>query len=166
MHDPSERSVDLPMIHCLLLTRATLHTSTHPHVRAPWLLARTTPPHIPRIRTSTHLVQTLHKLLHAEFRGCFIPPLPPKSIIENSAEEFLRLRRADLQAYLRAIVGHPELVHSQALAVFLLQPGGLHRNPAWIGLVMPAGQHAARIGAHGGGALGEGGGWMRASERE
>uniref|UniRef100_A0A6U2HTY4 PX domain-containing protein n=1 Tax=Chlamydomonas euryale TaxID=1486919 RepID=A0A6U2HTY4_9CHLO len=122
---------------------------------------------------------TLHKLLHAEFRGCFIPPLPPKSIIENSAEEFLRLRRADLQAYLRAIVGHPELVHSQALAVFLLQPGGLHRNPAWIGLVMPAGQHAARIGntetaSSGGDATGGGGSkallgslmsWMKASTK-
>ena len=45
-------------------------------------------------------MQSLYKILHAQCRGYFIPPLPPKSligIIENSSEDFLRLRRADLQ---------------------------------------------------------------------
>ena len=36
-------------------------------------------------------------MLHAEHRGAFIPPLPQKTLIENSSEEFLKLRRADLQ---------------------------------------------------------------------
>ena len=43
--------------------------------------------------------QALHKLLHAEYRGLFIPPLPQKSFIEHKIanDDFLRLRRADLQ---------------------------------------------------------------------
>ncbi|KAG1676261.1 hypothetical protein FOA52_006479 [Chlamydomonas sp. UWO 241] len=80
----------------------------------------------------------LHKQLHVEFRGIFVPPLPPKSLIENNSEEFLRLRRADLQAYLRALVAHPELVTSEALRLFILQPGPILRNPAWIALVAPS----------------------------
>jgi hypothetical protein len=45
------------------------------------------------------VLQTFHKLLHAEFRGLFIPPLPPKTLIDHKIanDEFLRLRRADLQ---------------------------------------------------------------------
>ena len=44
-------------------------------------------------------LQAFHKLLHAEFRGLFIPPLPQKTLIDHKIanEEFLRLRRADLQ---------------------------------------------------------------------
>ena len=47
----------------------------------------------------------LHKLLHTEFRGAFIPPLPEKRGLISGAPgasggselEFLHLRRTDLQ---------------------------------------------------------------------
>lgn len=44
--------------------------------------------------------QSLHKLVKAQYRGYIIPPLPEKSFIESKLahEDFLRLRRADLQA--------------------------------------------------------------------
>mmetsp|Transcript_38886 Transcript_38886/g.86490 ORF Transcript_38886/g.86490 Transcript_38886/m.86490 type:complete len:651 (-) Transcript_38886:1015-2967(-) len=82
---------------------------------------------------------TLHKLLHTEYRGYFIPPLPQKSFIEGkiASEDFLRLRRADLQAFLRAVAAHPVLRESEILKVFLLQPGELSRNPAWVNLLNP-----------------------------
>ncbi|GAX75390.1 hypothetical protein CEUSTIGMA_g2834.t1 [Chlamydomonas eustigma] len=78
----------------------------------------------------------LHRMLHAEFRGCFIPPLPQKSFIDHKLanEEFLRLRRSDLQAFLRAIMAHPMLQQSEATRVFMLQPGDLAHNPAWLSL--------------------------------
>lgn len=36
------------------------------------------------------------------------------------------------QAYLRSIASHPLLQRSETLKVFLLQPGDLSRNPAWL----------------------------------
>jgi hypothetical protein len=44
-------------------------------------------------------------MLHIEYRGLFIPPLPQKSLIDHkiASEEFLRLRRANLQ------VRHPTI---------------------------------------------------------
>lgn len=85
----------------------------------------------------------LHKLLHAEYKGCIIPPLPAKTfiLIENHSDEFLRLRRADLQAFLRGVAAHPVLQQSELLRVFLLQPGDLARNPAWLNL---ASSHAQK----------------------
>lgn len=46
-----------------------------------------------------HPLQTLHKVLKAQYRGYIIPPLPEKSFIESKLgqEDFVRLRRADLQ---------------------------------------------------------------------
>ena len=38
------------------------------------------------------------------------------------------------QAYLRSIASHPLLQRSETLKVFLLQPGDLSRNPAWLTL--------------------------------
>ncbi len=40
-------------------------------------------------------------MLHVEFRGCFIPPLPQKSFIDHKIanDDFLRLRRSDLQVW-------------------------------------------------------------------
>ena len=44
------------------------------------------------------MLQAFHKALHTEYRGLFIPPLPQKSFIDHKInEDFLRLRRADLQ---------------------------------------------------------------------
>ncbi|KAG2440841.1 hypothetical protein HXX76_003696 [Chlamydomonas incerta] len=79
----------------------------------------------------------LHKLVKAHYRGYIIPPLPEKSFIDAKLahEDFLRLRRADLQAFLRGIVNHPALRDAEALKLFLLQPGELQYNPAWIGLL-------------------------------
>eukprot|EP00798_Chlamydomonas_sp_ICE-L_P002904 gene2904-4962_t len=86
-----------------------------------------------------------HKLLHSQHKGCFIPPLPEKSrrmegrlgVGSSSHDDFMRLRRADLQAFLRAIVAHPVLIQSEALKLFLLQMGELGRNPAWLNMVEP-----------------------------
>ena len=47
-----------------------------------------------------------------------------------------------LQAFLRAVVLHPVLQQSEILKVFLLQPGDLARNPAW--LLMLNGRDAPR----------------------
>jgi hypothetical protein len=48
--------------------------------------------------------EALHKLLKSHYRGYIIPPLPEKAFLEArlGSEEFLRLRRADLQVLLRA----------------------------------------------------------------
>ncbi|KAG2497818.1 hypothetical protein HYH03_004088 [Edaphochlamys debaryana] len=79
----------------------------------------------------------LHKLIKAAYRGYIIPPLPEKSFLDAKLghEDFLRLRRADLQAFLRSIAHHPALRESEALKLFLLQPGELQYNPAWIALL-------------------------------
>ncbi len=155
--------------------------------------------------------EALHRLLHVEQRGLIIPPLPPKAFLgeANLGESFLHQRRADLQAFLRALVAHPSLqvgreggreggggganlgdsscirgvgieregrvgggeegwrdpfhvphpalpIHpsrlsprspsqkSEALRLFLLQPGDLNNNPAWLHLgAPPAGLPAA-----------------------
>ncbi|KAG2425916.1 hypothetical protein HYH02_014915 [Chlamydomonas schloesseri] len=109
----------------------------------------------------------LHKLVKAHYRGYIIPPLPEKSFIDAKLahEDFLRLRRADLQAFLRGIVNHPALRDAEALKLFLLQPGELHYNPAWIGLLhsigsSPDGQESlvgalgVSVGGGGGGSAG------------
>ncbi|GIL92817.1 hypothetical protein Vretimale_19222 [Volvox reticuliferus] len=79
----------------------------------------------------------LHKIMKLQYRGYIIPPLPEKSFIEAKLahEDFLRLRRADLQAFIRGIASHPTLRESEALKLFLLQPGELQYNPAWIALL-------------------------------
>ncbi|GLC72447.1 hypothetical protein PLESTF_001248700 [Pleodorina starrii] len=83
----------------------------------------------------------LHKLMKLQYRGYIIPPLPEKSFIEAKLahDDFLRLRRADLQAFLRGIAQHPALRESEALKLFLLQPGELQYNPAWIALLHSVG---------------------------
>lgn len=44
----------------------------------------------------------LHKVLRQIYRGYIIPPLPEKSFIQSKMahDDFIRLRRADLQARL------------------------------------------------------------------
>ncbi|EFJ43031.1 hypothetical protein VOLCADRAFT_96778 [Volvox carteri f. nagariensis] len=86
----------------------------------------------------------LHKVVKLQYRGYIIPPLPEKSFIEAKLahEDFLRLRRADLQAsiaFLRGIAQHPVLRESEALKLFLLQPGELQYNPAWTALLHSVG---------------------------
>lgn len=49
------------------------------------------------------------------------------------------------QAFLRAIVTHPVLREAEAVRLFLLQPGELQYNPAWIALSQQA---AASEAAH------------------
>ena len=39
------------------------------------------------------------------------------------------------QAFLRGIVSHPALRDAEALKLFLLQPGELQYNPAWISML-------------------------------
>lgn len=53
-------------------------------------------------------------LCHLPFPDCPHPAPPPP------------------QAYLRSIASHPLLQRSETLKVFLLQPGDLSRNPAWL----------------------------------
>ncbi|MEW5309807.1 MAG: hypothetical protein WDW38_001665 [Sanguina aurantia] len=78
--------------------------------------------------------EALHKMLKHSYRGYFIPPLPDKSYIDSklAQDDFLRLRRADLQAFLRGIAHHPVMREAEVLKVFLLQPGELQYNPAWV----------------------------------
>lgn len=81
----------------------------------------------------------LHKHLKQEYRGYFVPPLPEKSFIQGkmAQDDFIRLRRADLQAFMKGLTTHPVLRNSEALKIFLLHPGELTRNPAWTYLVNP-----------------------------
>uniref|UniRef100_A0A7S0RGS5 PX domain-containing protein n=1 Tax=Chlamydomonas leiostraca TaxID=1034604 RepID=A0A7S0RGS5_9CHLO len=81
----------------------------------------------------------LHKVLKQEYRGYFVPPLPEKAFIAGKMahDDFIRLRRADLQAFIKSVIVHPALRDSEALKIFLLQPGDLARNPAWTYLVSP-----------------------------
>lgn len=81
----------------------------------------------------------LHKILKHEYEGFFLPPLPEKSYIDGriARESFLRLRRADLQAFLKGIASHPVLRECQAVSTFLLSPGELALNPAWTYLLRP-----------------------------
>lgn len=51
-----------------------------------------------------------------------------------------------LQAFLRGIVVHPVLRESEAIRIFLLQPGDLSRNPAWIILINPPPSYKQRAG--------------------
>ncbi|KAL6758155.1 hypothetical protein V8C86DRAFT_3025658 [Haematococcus lacustris] len=94
----------------------------------------------------------LHKFLRAEFRGLIIPPLPEKSFLQGkmAQDEFIRLRRADLQAFLKGLTRHPVLREAEAVKLFLLQPGELMRNPAWTYLIHPPpGARAMRPGSSG-----------------
>ncbi|KXZ56206.1 hypothetical protein GPECTOR_1g179 [Gonium pectorale] len=83
------------------------------------------------------LLQALHKIIKLQYRGYIIPPLPEKSFLDAKLghDDFLRLRRADLQAFIRGIVAHHALRESEAVRLFLLQPGELQYNPAWIALL-------------------------------
>lgn len=47
------------------------------------------------------------------------------------------------QAFLRGIVSHPVLRDSEALKLFLLQPGELSYNPAWIALLHSIGSECS-----------------------
>lgn len=82
---------------------------------------------------------SLHKHLKSEYRGFIVPPLPEKSFIQGKMahDDFIRLRRADLQAFVKALTTHPILRTSEAFKIFLLHPGELSRNPAWTYLVNP-----------------------------
>lgn len=79
---------------------------------------------------------TLHHMLRHNYRGYFIPPLPEKSFVDSklAREGFVRLRRVDLQAYMRAVAGHPVLRSCEEVRLFLTTPGELSCTAAWTAL--------------------------------
>ncbi|KAL9257348.1 Sorting nexin 2A-like protein [Drosera capensis] len=73
-------------------------------------------------------VVTLADRLAESYRGYFIPPRPDKSVVEGQVmhkQEFVELRRLDLEKYLMRLASHPVIRKSNELRVFLQVPGKL-----------------------------------------
>mmetsp|Transcript_7588 Transcript_7588/g.14903 ORF Transcript_7588/g.14903 Transcript_7588/m.14903 type:complete len:624 (-) Transcript_7588:607-2478(-) len=101
--------------------------------------------------------ESLRKVLRWQFRGLIIPPLPEKSFLESKFgnDEFLKSRQADLQTFLKGVITHPDLKLSEPVRLFLIQPGEMQYNPAWIQLLQQA-HLAKQYGLHGSGSSGSG----------
>ncbi|KAL6776760.1 VPS5A [Auxenochlorella protothecoides x Auxenochlorella symbiontica] len=63
----------------------------------------------------------LKKQLRANHRGCIVPPLPEKNVVEKYklTDEFIEQRRAALAVFMNRLAAHPVLRHSPALQLFL-----------------------------------------------
>ncbi|KAI8523505.1 hypothetical protein RHMOL_Rhmol13G0079200 [Rhododendron molle] len=73
-------------------------------------------------------VVTLSDRLSESYRGFFIPPRPDKSVVESQVmqkQEFVELRRAALERYLKRLAAHPVIRKSDELRVFLQVQGRL-----------------------------------------
>jgi len=67
----------------------------------------------------------IREVLVIRWPGCFIPPLPPKDIMQKvqMQEPFIQERRAALDLFLRKMSEVPVLYNSQEFQVFLRFPG-------------------------------------------
>ncbi|KFM28426.1 Vacuolar protein sorting-associated protein vps5 [Auxenochlorella protothecoides] len=63
----------------------------------------------------------LKKQLRANHRGCIVPPLPEKNVVEKYklTDEFIEQRRAALAVFMNRLAAHPVLRHSPAFQLFL-----------------------------------------------
>jgi hypothetical protein len=116
-----------------------------------------------------------HNQIHLIHSGFFFPPLPEKAFFESrfgwSDSSFAKVRRVDLQAYMRTIAGHPVLRSSEELRLFLTHTADLTSCGRWqqmlarpkgdaiksllSGLGLSAGDAAAAGGAAAGGGGGD-----------
>ncbi|CAD7700104.1 unnamed protein product [Ostreobium quekettii] len=85
--------------------------------------------------------EALHKVLHANHRGYFIPPLPDKNFIQAKMAnaDFVQMRKAELNCFLRGLVAHPFLYETEELRVFLGVPQDLCSSSEWQEVVQRAG---------------------------
>ncbi|XP_020086993.1 sorting nexin 2B-like isoform X2 [Ananas comosus] len=81
-----------------------------------------------RVRRRFRDFVTLADRLAEAYRGFFVPPRPDKSVVESQVmqkSEFVELRRAALERYLRRLAAHPVIARSDELRVFLQAQGKL-----------------------------------------
>ncbi|OAY73408.1 Sorting nexin 2B [Ananas comosus] len=81
-----------------------------------------------RVRRRFRDFVTLADRLAEAYRGFFVPPRPDKSVVESQVmqkSEFVELRRAALERYLRRLGAHPVIARSDELRVFLQAQGKL-----------------------------------------
>eukprot|EP01025_Chloroclados_australasicus_P046381 TRINITY_DN5117_c0_g1_i1.p1 TRINITY_DN5117_c0_g1~~TRINITY_DN5117_c0_g1_i1.p1 ORF type:complete len:543 (-),score=71.13 TRINITY_DN5117_c0_g1_i1:380-1903(-) len=85
---------------------------------------------------------TLHGVLRQQFPGCFIPALPEKNYIEGRrmGEEFIKIRTADLNKFVRQLAAHPEIRRSNEFVKFLSIESELAHSFEWAHLVSTASQ--------------------------
>jgi hypothetical protein len=79
---------------------------------------------------------SLADLLTETHRGYFLHPRPDKGALEAAAAgrseaEFVEMRRAELERYLRQLVAHPIAGRSEELRVFLIAEGSLATSFEW-----------------------------------
>lgn len=78
----------------------------------------------------------LADVLAESYRGYFLYPRPDKGTLDGiaagiSEAEFVDLRRAELEKYLRKLLSHPEIGRGEELRVFLTAEGSLATSFAW-----------------------------------
>ncbi|OAY85729.1 Sorting nexin 2B [Ananas comosus] len=79
-----------------------------------------------RVRRRFREVVTLADRLAEAYRGFLVPPRPDKGVVEGQVmqqHEFLELRRAALERYLRRLAAHPAIGRGDELRAFLEAPG-------------------------------------------
>ena len=62
----------------------------------------------------------LHLALAGEVPGCFLPPLPEKSVIGRFEPAFVEARRKSLENYLMRIASHAELVQASNTTSYII----------------------------------------------
>lgn len=75
----------------------------------------------------------LADLLAVTQRGYFVFPRPDKNTLDQQLgkSDFVELRRAELERYLRKLAAHPVVARGEELRVFLEAEGSLASSPAW-----------------------------------
>lgn len=63
----------------------------------------------------------VHEQLYAlaPYHGFLVPPIPDKAVIGRFGEDFLEDRRRGLELFLRRVLAHPQLRHSEEVHIFL-----------------------------------------------
>ena len=61
----------------------------------------------------------LHDVLASDYPYCIIPPMPEKSVVNNFDIDFVEIRRAALQSFIREVSQDPVLKESKHLRTFL-----------------------------------------------
>lgn len=79
---------------------------------------------------------SLSDLLAEKYRGYFLFSRPDKGALEGIAAgrsevEFIEMRRAELEKYLRKLLCHPEIGKSDELRIFLSTDGALATSFEW-----------------------------------
>jgi len=75
--------------------------------------------------------ETLRKILENRYgsEGILVPPLPPKRVVGNTDQEFVKSRMCGLSLFVEAISSNPFLMHDTSFERFLMKAEGVDVVP-------------------------------------